>query len=319
MNLALKHSAFLEGSTLQLCYDSTSLGWLKECPRKYYYHMICGYQPHGEGVHLKFGIVYHEATETYDKCIASGLDHEASLREAIRYALIHTTYRNEDGIVASFWIGNETKNRETLIRTIVWYYSRWHDELTDGDPFQTVILANGAPAVELSFKMELDLIAPNGSPYILAGHLDKIVTFIGSQFIADKKTTKYKLESYYFSQFSPDNQMSTYSLASKVVFNMPVKGVIVDAAQVLVGFNEYKREVVSRTEEQLIEWVKDTHHYIRLAERYAEENYWPQNDKACHNYSGCPFRGVCSRAPGLRDRVLAADYTIREWNPMEAR
>jgi hypothetical protein len=319
MNVALKHSAFLSGTSLQLCYDSTSIGWLKECPRKYFYHMICGYQPHGEGVHLKFGLVYHEATELYDKLVAEDYTHEVALRHAVSYALDATVYRDEEGNMTGPWIGNENKNRETLIRTIVWYYSRWEEELNDGDPIKTVILANGKPAVELSFKMELDLIAPNGQAYILAGHLDKIGTFIGSQFITDKKTTKYKLESYYFNQFSPDNQMSTYSLAAKVIFGMPVKGVIIDATQVLVGFNEYKREVVYRTEEQLLEWVKDTHHYIRQAEQYAEQNYWPMNDKACHNYGGCPFRGVCSRAPNMRDRILAADFSVREWNPMEAR
>jgi hypothetical protein len=60
-------SPFIEGTRLQFAWDSTSLGYLKECPRKYYYTMIEGWRGRGESVHLRFGQEYHAALEHYDR------------------------------------------------------------------------------------------------------------------------------------------------------------------------------------------------------------------------------------------------------------
>ena len=50
---------FHEGTKVQWAWDSTSLGWLKECPRKYQYHMIEQWRGRGESIHLEYGILYH--------------------------------------------------------------------------------------------------------------------------------------------------------------------------------------------------------------------------------------------------------------------
>ena len=51
---------------LQLFWDSTSLGQLKECPRKYELAIIEGWEPKGQrNVHLEFGIWMHSGRERY--------------------------------------------------------------------------------------------------------------------------------------------------------------------------------------------------------------------------------------------------------------
>lgn len=57
-------SPFIDGTKVQYAWDSTSLGWLKECPRKYQYHMLEGWSGRGESIHLEFGILYHGALES---------------------------------------------------------------------------------------------------------------------------------------------------------------------------------------------------------------------------------------------------------------
>lgn len=113
--------------------------------------------------------------------------------------------------------------------------------------------------------------------------------------------------------------MSLYSIAAKVVFNTPVKGVIIDAAQIAVGFTEFGRGMTYRTDEQSEEWLRDVKIWIDLAKGYAEAGYWPQNDTACDKYGGCTFRKVCSKSPQVRDIFLNSDFVKRPWNPLSVR
>jgi hypothetical protein len=187
---------------------------------------------------------------------------------------------------------------------------------------QDVILANGKPAVELSFRLELDfgpLILPRGTtpkrliqwviqqPYVLSGHLDRVVEFSDGIYVMDRKTSSTTIGSYYFDGYNPDNQMSLYTFASKVIYQTPVRGVIIDAAQIAVGFTRFSRGFTFRTEAQTEEWLENTRHWLALAEQYATEGFWPMNDKSCHQYGGCAFRKVCSKSPEVRQKFLESD------------
>jgi len=138
---------------LQIGVDSTSLGNFKTCPRLYYYRHILGYgRRSGAGVeenpHIKFGHIYHAASERYDQERANGTSHEGALNAALFFALDETWdhERNEP------WQSTEpTKTRKTLLRTLVWYYEHFRD-----DPLKTLVLRDGTPAVELSFRFALD-------------------------------------------------------------------------------------------------------------------------------------------------------------------
>ncbi len=306
-------SPFIEGTAFQWAWDSTSLGWLKECPRKYQYHMVEGRRSRGEAIHLEYGILYHGALEQYDRLKAIGMDHEEALRAVVRDVL-SLTWRDGKPWRGAIDLPSEDKaslkNRENLIRTIVWYLDKFKD-----DPAKTV-LRDGKPLVELHFQFEIDDGIAFNIPYSLCGYLDRIVEFQGQQFVMDRKTTTQTLGSYYFDQFDPDNQMSLYTVASQVAFHTPVKGVIVDAAQIAVGFSRFVRSFVFKTSDQIEEWLKDLKFWLRQAKRYAEANYWPQNDKSCHKYGGCPFREICSKSPSVRDKFLESAFERHPWNPL---
>jgi hypothetical protein len=310
-------SPFIEGTQLQFAWDSTSLGLLKECARKYYYTIVEGWRSRGESVHLEFGSVYHKALELYDHARAQGDSHDEALLVAVRHALRATWAEGKP----RDW-GHNLKTRATLIRSIIWYLEQFMD-----DPAKTVILADGRPAVELSFRFAMErwpgdargFSNAGNQPYLLCGHLDRVVEFAGGYYVMDRKTTGTTLGGYYFDGFNPDNQMSLYSLAGRVVYNTPVRGVIIDAAQVAVGFTRFGRGFSYRTEDQLHEWLRDANYWIAQAETHAYAEYWPMNDKACHNYGGCPFRKVCGVTPHVRQQFLESDFVRRRWNPLEVR
>lgn len=307
---------FIDGTKLQWAWDSTSLGWFKECPRKYYYHMIEGYVGKAEPIHLEFGILYHEALEFYDILRNRELGHDEAVRETVK-SILERTWRDDAPWRAAKDLPSDDKaslkNRENLVRTVVWYLEKFRD-----DPAKTVINpATGKPMVELHFQFEIGGQSPY--PYTLCGYLDRVVTFQDQTFVMDRKTTTSTLGSYYFEQFDPDNQMSLYTIASQIAFKTPVKGVIVDAAQIAVGFSRFVRSFVFKTADQIDEWMKDLHIWLRQAEVYATKAYWPQNDKSCHKYGGCAFRDICSKSPSVRDKFLESNFTRRTWNPLVPR
>lgn len=311
--------AYLENSSfshrlpkLQIYWDSTSMGLLMECARKYYLTIVFGFSPRDESVHLKFGIIYHSALETYDREKFSGKAHRAAMIVAVRKALRDSW----DAKLNRPWFSDHKyKNRLTLIRTIIWYLDRFED-----DPLQTVTLANGKPAVELSFRFRTSYTAPTGEDYWLCGHLDRLAQHIDDIWIADRKTTYYEIDDRYFDKFSPDNQMSTYDFAGKIVYKVPTRGIIIDAAQVQITQSKFKRGQVPRTEAERNEWYNETIRYnLELAASFAEKNFWPMNLKSCGNYGGCPFRPICGRSPEVRAQWLKATYVQRVWDPLQVR
>lgn len=307
-------SPFIADSRIQYAWDSTSLGWLKECPRKYQYHMLENWVGRGESVHLEFGILYHEALEHFELHRFNGLDHEAALLAVVRETLCRTWRDGKPWRAAKNLPSDDKaslKSREHLIRTIVWYIEKFKN-----DPAKTRMHpTTGKPLLELHFQFEIGL-SYGYHPYSLCGYLDRVADFQEQPFVLDRKSTTSTLGSYYFEQYDPDNQMSFYTVASQVAFHTPVKGVIVDAAQIAVGFSRFVRSFVFKTADQIDEWIKDLGFWLRQAEMYAEAGYWPQNDKSCHKYGGCAFREICSKSPSVRDKFLESSFERRPWNPL---
>lgn len=316
-------SPFIDGTHKQWAWDSTSLGWFKDCPRKYQYSMIEGWREGGNtSVHLKFGLVYHSSLEHYDHCRAMQQTHEQALQNAVHAALIDTWEACScngllsqcpdcDGKGGNPWqSGHSAKNRFSLIRSIVWYIDQFKD-----DPAATVILEGGEPAVELSFKFPAGFQVSD-TDIVLTGHLDRIVEFQGFYYVTDRKTTGTTLGQFYFENFDLDGQMSQYTLAGQVVLKSPIKGVMIDAAQVAVGFSRYSRGFTYRTPAQLEEYLQNTQIWIAQAHAHADAGHWPLNERSCRL---CAFKGICSKDPSVRERFLESDFEKRHWNPLEVR
>lgn len=341
---------------LQISWDSTSLGALKKCPRLYQLSIVEGWRPTPRpgspgNIHFRYGILYHRALEVYDHKKSDGLDHEEAVIETV-IDLVHGCMDWEDLVdkeaaeratgdghhvrktteaggwqrLIGVWNPNDqldedkaAKNAKTipnLFRSVVWYLDRFGDH----DPIETIQLANGRPAVELSFRFDAGFTTGStGEPIMLSGHLDRAGMFAGLGHVVDRKTSSSTLGQYYFDQFNPHNQMTLYSIAGRIVTNTPIKGVIIDAAHIAKGFTAFARGITTRTEGQLEEWISDFKFYVALAERFATSEYWPMNDTACNDYGGCTFRGICSKDPAVRLAYLKSKFHIEKWDPLKVR
>lgn len=302
---------------LPIAWDSTMLGLLKECPRKFQYVILEGWQSSGFAAHLEFGIAYHKALENYDNDKASGVDHDTATLNTVMFCMSYGSRDKNDRFVPydALFTREPAKTRDTLLRSVLWYLEHFRD-----DPAQTVVLANGEAAVELSFKINLDMETPDGNPFLLCGHLDRVVDVDGQLWITDRKTTKNQISNRFWSQFTPNNQMSLYYMAGQLALKQPIRGILIDAVEIGATYSRFARHSIMRTPGQQDEWLKDTYTWIMIAMQYATEGYWPMNDKSCGNYGGCPFQPICAKDPKVRQTWLKSEgYHKRQWNPLISR
>jgi hypothetical protein len=197
-----------------------------------------------------------------------------------------------------------------LIRTIVWYFEHFRD-----DPCQTVILSDGTPAVEHSAQVHVD----NG--IVIAAHIDRLVRYGDNNLIQDQKTTATTITPRYFNNYNPDSQIAgTLPFIGKAVFGLPIKGVMVDAAQIAVGFSRFERGFIFTDDASLNEWYDDTMDLIMRVRQATKDNYFPKNRSSCSKFAGCQFRNVCAHSPTVRKQFLLADFEQgQRWDPLEAR
>lgn len=304
--------------SLPRAFDSTMLGLAKTCLRKFKYIIIDGWRPRGFAAHLAFGTAVHKVKEVYDKDKAFGLSHDDALLNAVQFCMGYG-YRDSNGVFYPYdaaYTAEPTKTRDTLLRSMIWFLDQFKN-----DHAQTVILSNGKPAVEHSFKINLpDFPTPDGDPFILCGHLDRLVTIDGDYYFMDTKTTKSALTPYYFASFNPNNQMSLYFAAAQLALREPAKGGIIDAMQIGVGFTRFARHPINRTRNQQREWLQDTYFWINTVAQAAAEDNWPMNDTSCSDFGGCPFRSICALDPSVREQFLKHEGFVKEpWNPLISR
>lgn len=309
---------FLQNTKLQYAWDSTSIGYLKTCPRLYQYTILDGWSSKSESVHLRFGGEFHKALWNYDQSIAAGIIHEDAVFDVVRELLLTTADYKPDPLTKA----GKYKNREALIRTVIYYLDHRHQN----DNYTTHIMDNGKPAVELSFRFELAFGPTAEQPYLICGHLDRVCKDKpGNLYIEDHKTTTTTLSDHFFNQFTPSNQMSLYTFGGAVLLDMPIKGIIINGVQLLIEhpYNRFVRGLVFRVPDQTEEWVTDLSRWLQIAEWYAENNYWPQNDTACDKFGGCQFRNVCSKSPSVREIYLKSEFIKLpeedRWNPLNPR
>lgn len=301
--------------TFQTHWDSMSLGWLKDCPRLYYYHKIKHLFPRHTNIHLLFGQWYASGVELYANLRAKALDHDAAVVAVVKWAMCASGTREADGTWTAWNPDDPTKNRPNLIRTLIWNL----DDRNLGS-WRTYILPDGAPAVELSFRFKAFEV--EGESIHLCGHMDEVVYNTAEPdrlWVKDDKTTKGELSKRYFDQYTPNNQMSLYSLAGKIVLGRPVSGVLIRGAQIGTNFNRFATHQAPRTPAVLAEWLEDTHLWVQLAHTFATKNHWPMNDKSCDKFGGCSFRKICSLSPSHRAAWLKDDFVVSEWNPLRVR
>lgn len=303
---------------LQLFWDATSKEKFDTCPRLYFYTIIQGYQQGSTPVDLTFGIAWHSAIERYHRLSAAGLPHE----EALLWTVAETYFRQ---LLSSHeeYLPEDSKPEKTksvLIRSLVAYL----DHIKE-DSLQTIILASGKAATELSFSIPI-----SNTPFFWCGHIDRLASqgqlldmrnpsesgIPPPIFVTDYKTTTSALDARYWAQWDLSTQMSGYLLGGKV-FLPSCRGLVVDATKLSVTGQEFGRYAITKTSAQLDDFFVDLLQGFEIAQAFARAGRWPRNPTSCIHYGKvCAFHDVCKcGTDSLKEKFLEANFTRRFWNP----
>lgn len=275
---------------IQTVWNASAItDWLK-CPRYYQYRWLDQWEEQTQSPHLVFGSIFAEALLVYYKSLAADAEREDAIRASVRFAWDKS--RGWDST-------HNLKNRFTLLRTLVWYFEEYKDDL----PVHSDI--NG-PAVERVFRIEID----NGNA--LVGTLDRVVVYSDALWIMDQKTTGSALGPHYFREWDLSSQMFNYTFAGQMLFGEAISGVIIDAAQIGAGFTRFARNPTYRTRSQLAEWYDETLLHIEDAQRATREQHFPRRLTSCSMYGGCAFAQICSKSPESRKNFLAGSFKRKD-------
>lgn len=320
-------SQFVEGTQVQYAWDSVSLTTILACPRRYQLGILRGLTPNkpSYAIALVFGILFHKGCEFYHKAVAAGADHDAAVAESVRLLLAEPATATlpidddieektashdpdeDDGIDLR---NSKIRTRYYLFRALIWYLENYRN-----DPCKTIILPSGIPAVELSFRvpLQIDVLGQN---LLLCGHIDRGVEFNGYLYAGDYKTTK-SITKQWQQMFELSHQMTGYNVAGNVIFDQPTKGCMIDGVALQVGAVKFGRSFTTRTSGQVGEYF-DLLRYVRdKAILHAETQSYPMNTASCYF---CEFKDICSQPPEFREQYIKQHYSSRPgWNPLENR
>jgi hypothetical protein len=145
----------------------------------------------------------------------------------------------------------------------------------------------------------------------------------------DHKTTDY-VKSNVSKQYKPHQQVCGYVYVGNVLSRQLGLDTTVDRCIINVaGRNRpsekprdgiikprFVRVYPNYSIEELAEWQTDIVATVTRMRTAIEDSTFIKHKNACHLYSGCRFRGVCSVTPSQRESIIRADYEVAEpWAP----
>jgi hypothetical protein len=287
-------------------YSASSLQLLSECPRKFQYQYVEGWTTAGENLDFIFGTKLHRCLEWYWRRILQwGYSLDEALLEttgvamALGLELPQPTRPNQVG-----------KTRMGLVNALIWYIDYWSRQ---DDPLE-ICEFNSEPAIEMYFRIILPTVNPDGKPYMVQGYVDQMRNWSYGVTAWDYKSTSKQPSEYYLNQFDLSLQCAIYTIGMQVLTNESITTFMADVIgvdtrvrglpyEMPVAFME--RKPVTLTPEELDEHLMDIQVLIKNQERYAEQNYWPKNTKACRF---CDFRDICKKSPQLREPFLKTEF-----------
>lgn len=187
------------------------------------------------------------------------------------------------------------------------------------------------PAVELNGE-----VAIPGARHPYAYKIDRIFKEQGQYFVEDHKTTS-RFDKNFFRAYELDNQMMGYAVSAELLIGKPIAGVRISAAVIHTKDSLYERRTIPFSRPRLDHWIRNYDRWLGQIEH--AKNYYnelvasgeelsdspadiafPLNLWACggRKYGLCPYFGVCSYPPHLRQRVLEQDFAVKQWNPLES-
>jgi len=293
--------------------DSSKLQTFIECPRKYFFQQILGWQKKNLSVHLFFGSAWHEALE---HLMNHGYDMSEVQVAYEKFKEIWEEEKPDDPL----WEAHYAKNPSSALKGLTEYAEKWSSQ----DDFETLFteVAGTVPIMDdklIHWKVDASIKDSDG--------------WISS---LEHKTTGRNSSSWR-NKWRMKTQTGTYHHALNALHQMGVfdeydprgvKGVKINGTVFRKNDREFLRIPVRRSDDAMQMWLWETRHYVQqlrwnmeeLAECSKSDQVmvaFPRNAESCTKF-GCAFPGLCHNwANPLRhcERGAPKDYEEDFWDP----
>ena len=324
----------------ELVLDNSTVSSFRDCRRRALYRYVKDWVTDGpEPASLAFGRGWH-----------NGLD--------AMYKLFYNTRTESSKLGRVEW--NKVKDSDAFIEIMLdTAYKAFLEEWTDAgypetpsfedletDPKRTPIRAKNMFLqyyLDMMHIMDGWELIESEAPFIVplddvdtrywyGGRTDKIIASDEGLWLVEHKTSSLYSKSSGFQpafvdSFSPNSQVEGYMFAlhwlkaqGEIESDLPIAGVIVDAALVHKTQFYFKRKPIYYDERLVQQWHNEVMKYVKEFDHAMATGEWLRNTDSCQGkYGRCQFVDVCRMYPD-HNELLANDappqgFTERAWTP----
>jgi hypothetical protein len=299
-----------------LISDNSSLSVWSECNRKYLYRVILSLRDPLEKVSLSFGKAFHSFLENYYK--------GKPFEECFAAFTLTATKGNSQITVTKDESIENGKDQEYSLEFGFLLCKKYAEQYPlEREYFTPMRDTAGEHYLEMGFA--LDLV--NG---IIIGLIDglSLVNATQQPLVLEHKTTKYNINSSYFSDYNPNNQVSTYLYAASELLGKPVTTALINVIRV----KDYKRGTPAENDEKLFGRLETSRDPEQLEQRMRHADFqlgqikqsiaagidgFPMETQSCRTrYGECEYRKLCMAKTDAMLEILAeTTYISKTWSP----
>ncbi len=300
--------------------DSSILTSFDSCRHKVFREYILGLTPHAKSPDLIAGGAF-----------ARGM-------EVVRTELWVKKTNPEDALltgawaISDYWGENDTDPEKygkphikSFINTVAALYSYFEEYPPGKDIIKPYIYADGKPAIEFSFAIEMDVLHPvSNDPLLFCGRCDLLGHYNNLFCVIDEKTTTSLGPSWPY-QWLMRGQFMGYCFAAQH-FGLDVSTALIRGVAFQVKEIKHMEVVETYGQWQIDRWWKEQNHKVQdMVDIWNASCHLPLEEMAemwrhsygdaCSSYGGCVFRGdICtSKEP----ENWLSEYDVRRWDPLK--
>lgn len=289
--------------------DSTKFNTLAECPRKFFFRFILGWESTAPNNHLKFGEAWHVAMK---HLLDHGYTPEAVLEASQKFT---DCYRPDfpESTDELYVPKTPAYAKSALLE----YIATWPNDLNEYEVLHTEVSGTVPITREWPVFFRMDSILRERS----TGHYGSL----------EHKTRGGSFSSSYVLQFPRSFQIGMYNHVLYCLYPPDeIFGVKINGVGFLKTKFDMQRFPFKRSPLQMQAWMDTVTHYLYEYEdnmRELEEESpssptmraFPCNPSACDKYYGCPYHDFCDAWPNLLQNCYEPPlgFEVRFWDPRE--
>jgi len=297
--------------------DSTKIQEYMQCPRRYFFKFIVGWQPELPSVHLEYGIAVHKALEIL--LLGGGFD--------TAFEAFETSFR--DRYVSICGDEHKNKNIATTYYTLLQYSEFYKNDLQHFKVLHTEVA--GSILIDVNKKL-----------YFRTDTLAEGNIMEQNGFFSLEHKTGTSLDRKWKDQWRQKFQVGVYTHVVNCMYpTNEALGVVIN------GFfphnppemkrdgtpkanskdAEFFRMLVRRTPRRMEDWIlgaiswydsviKDTEAVLQVSEDQPVMTCFRKNTESCTDFFGCPFQDYCEAwSNPTRNTAAQTGFVERYWDP----